>query len=433
MQRRRTCAAAWFQQWLCALPPDSKDLTGITVGKTVLQRVVRSYEATLDRRKVPRRPVFDAEKLNKWPWRPTNLAPMPMEQRACVYGGVDWGGENTEAWLLKDSCPSQQFPLGLLASSSSAWTATAGIEASVGSVASSSGSGNLADFLRRGEDVLRSAVQTSNSGSDQWPGGYSTGSMWWAGQLAVQSLASFGKCSVLRAQQLLGGAAFEEPTAPELATANTVANGRQQRGGNSPNSKGKFGRSSEGNKKGPIVSMHIRRGDSCMRWAKKRGDNGLASGRPCYPTSLYLEAAKQLKQKYGCNRLRLATDSAGAAVQVAEVLEADGWAVTRLQYDRALVGGKEGVNRGKRVDKGTVYIEDRLKAGDQGLDPELVIGSLLAELDLLSGGHMLVGTSSSWVTRLAFLMMIGRRGTTPPFIFLDAPFGCLNIKSCTIK
>jgi len=119
MQRRRTCSAAWFQQWLCSLPPDVKDLTGITVGKTVLQRVVRSYEATLDRRKVPRRPVFDTVKLNNWPWRPANLAPMPMEQRACVYGGVDWGGENTEAWLLKDSCPSQQFPSDLFASSSS--------------------------------------------------------------------------------------------------------------------------------------------------------------------------------------------------------------------------------------------------------------------------------------------------------------------------
>ena len=436
MQRRRTCSAAWFQQWLCSLPPDVKDLTGITVGKTVLQRVVRSYEATLDRRKVPRRPVFDTVKLNNWPWRPANLAPMPMEQRACVYGGVDWGGENTEAWLLKDSCPSQQFPSDLFASSSSSAIFTAGLKTSIGvgsSSGTSSSASSAADFLRRGEDVLRSAVHTSNSGSDQWPGGYSTGSMWWAGQLAVQSLASFGKCSVLRAQQLLGGAAFEVPTAPELASsANAVANGQQQRRGrNSPTSKGKAGRSV--NNKGPIVSMHIRRGDSCMRWAKKRGDNSMASGRPCYPTSLYLEAAKELKQKYGCKRLRLATDSAGAAAQVVEVLEADGWTVTRLQYDRALVGGKEGVNRGKRVDKGTVYIEDRLRAGDQGLDQELVIGSLLAELDLLSGGHMLVGTSSSWVTRLAFLMMIGRRGTTPPFIFLDAPFGCLNIKSCTIK
>jgi hypothetical protein len=418
-RRRRSCASAWFQQWLCALPAEPKDLSGITVGKTVLQRAVRSYEATLDRRKLPRRPIFDTEKLARWPWRPTNLAPLPLNQRACVYGGVDWGGEHDEAWLLKDACPVQQFPAGLLA---------------IGPTGSGSGGGGTAAFLRAGEDVLRSAVHASNSGSDQWPGGYSSASLWWAGQLAVHSLASFGKCSVLRAQQLLGGAAFNAPATPPMAKASASASRSNGRGQAAKGKLGGSSRSSVGSSGGgPIVSMHIRRGDSCMRWATKRGDWSLAGGRPCFATSLYLAAARQLRQQYGCTQLRLATDSAAAAAQVATALEAEDWTVTRLQYDRALVGGKEGANGGKRVDQGTVYIEDRLKGGDAGLDQELVIGSLLAELDLLSGGHILVGTSSSWVTRLAFLMMLGRRGTAPPFIFLDAPFGCLNIKSCTIK
>ena len=75
----------------------------------------------------------------------------------------------------------------------------------------------------------------------------------------------------------------------------------------------------------------------------------------------------------------------------------------------------------------------RGQAGDPTLDPELVIGSLAAEMGLLSGGHMLVGTSSSWVSRLAFLTMVARRGTTPPFIFLDGPFGCLGIKPCAVS
>jgi hypothetical protein len=148
---------------------------------------------------------------------------------------------------------------------------------------------------------------------------------------------------------------------------------------------------------------------------------------------MYLEAARQMRQQYGFTKLHLATDSSAASAQVSEVLGTEGWTVVNLGYDRGKVGGSDTVNEGRRVDQGTVYIEDRLKSGDPMLDPELVIGSLAAELELLSAGAALVGTSSSWVSRLAFLAMIGRRGTTPPFVFLDAPFGCLNIKSCAIK
>ncbi len=85
------------------------------------------------------------------------------------------------------------------------------------------------------------------------------------------------------------------------------------------------------------------------------------------------------------------------------------------------------------MDRGTVYIEDRLKAKDASLDPELAIGSLAAELELLSTADTFIGTSTSQVTRLVFLMMMARKGTTPPFIFLDAPFGCLNIKACAVQ
>ena len=82
--------------------------------------------------------------------------------------------------------------------------------------------------------------------------------------------------------------------------------------------------------------------------------------------------------------------------------------------------------------QGTVYIEDRLAAGQ--IDAALVFGSLFAELELLSSAQMVVGTAASWVSRLTFLMIVGRQGgRPPPFEWLDSPFGCLNIKPCPVK
>jgi hypothetical protein len=437
MRRRRTCAGAWFQQWLCSLPPAPQDLTGITVGKTVLERVVKGYAATLDRRKVPRRATFDLDRLRRWPWRPANLAPLPVAARACCHGGVDWGGEQDEAWLMADACPRElaqnRWP--------QAATAAAGAGAASGGGSGGGGALTLASkqdqqaFAAAGEEVLRGAVHASGS-SDAWGGGYSSGAVWWAGQLAAHSLASFGKCGVLAAQSLqrIGGGSEEETGSARGAGPKKARQGSRRGGGGGGGGVAEL-----------RVAMHVRRGDSCMRWAKHRGDASLRGGRPCFPTSMYVDAAEQVLAAYGGGKsgggkgqavtgvLHLATDSAQAAEGVATSLRAEGWRVVTLLYDRGAVGGSDGANAGKQVDRGTVYIEDRLKEHDPTLDQELVIGSLLAELELLSGADALVGTSSSWVTRLAFLLMVGRRGTPPPFVFLDAPFGCLNIKPCPVK
>ena len=331
---------------------------------------------------------------------------------------MDWGGEKDEAWVVSDACPSQLAP--------SHWPAAAEL------VAGGGAAGGLQAFVGAGEDVLRSAAHAATS-SDAWAGGYSAAAVWWAGQLAAHSLASFGRCGVLAAQKL------QRTGGPGAGSGTGAARERKKGGG------------------GLRVAMHIRRGDSCMRWAKARGDSSLRGGRPCFPTNMYLDAARQVWKQYGGGggesggggeggegsgsggggggtpTLHLATDSAEAAEAVAIALRAEGWAVVSLLFDRASVGGSETANAGKQVDKGTVYIEDRLKVHDPTLDQELVIGSLLAELELLSSADALIGTSSSWVTRLAFLLMVGRRGTPPPFVFLDGPFGCLNIKPCAVK
>lgn len=50
---------------------------------------------------------------------------------------------------------------------------------------------------------------------------------------------------------------------------------------------------------------------------------------------------------------------------------------------------------------------------------------MLADLELLSRADAFVGTSASWVSRLALLAIIGEQAAIPPFALLDAPFLCV--------
>jgi hypothetical protein len=288
-----------------------------------------------------------------------------------------------------------------------------------------------ASFVKSGEEIVRSAVHTSVR-SDDWSQGHSVAALWWAGQLTVNSLSSFGRCSLLAARSLKPLTIYPSNSGGGKGIVDSMVDLKMKymSGGGS-----KLVKSGAGRLTSPLsIAMHIRRGDSCMRWTKVFGDNSMQQGRPCFATELYVKAAVMVRNKYGAqlvSHVNLATDSANASIAVSLALQKEGFSVTTLTYDRNSVGGNDSENRGKKVDKGTVYIEDRLKGADPSLDPELVIGSLAADLEMLSSSQFLVGTSSSWVTRLAFLAMIGRNGIIPPFVFVDAPFGCLNIKTCS--
>lgn len=107
VRQRRKCTSAWFQNWLCSLPTDARDLSGITVGKTILQRVTKTYDATMDRRKNPKREVFSLDHLSRWQWR-------PQSEDACGHKGIDWGASRTEAWLVSDVCTAQEVWVPLL-------------------------------------------------------------------------------------------------------------------------------------------------------------------------------------------------------------------------------------------------------------------------------------------------------------------------------
>jgi len=231
--RPATCASAWFHSWLCSLPPNPMDMAGLTVGKTLLQRVVNTYEATLNRNSPPTRPIYSLKYLNIWPWRPKNIAPVPMQARACVFNGMDWGSGDAEAWLVQDSCAQLggQVPTTWLPSQ---------------------------DYVVKAvEEILLPALYATPS--DTFALGCSTSNLWWASQLTIQSLASFGKCSVLSAQLLK-----RHSSAAPASSAVSRHSSRTEE----------------------ALSMQVRRGDSCMRWAHKRGDSRMRKGRPCFPTDM---------------------------------------------------------------------------------------------------------------------------------------------------
>ena len=199
--------------------------------------------------------------------------------------------------------------------------------------------------------------------------------------------------------------------------------------------------------------MHIRRGDARERWAEGGDGRNEGVGRPCYSAAVYwaqaadivarLLALPQSRRRQGEHaagislRLLVATDSAAALTELRDAIVRDGppggvahVVVEHLALDRDSVGGADGANVGKRnrneVGRGGAaarYIEERRAAGEVPL--ELALGSLLADLELLSRADAFVGTSASWVSRLALLAIIGEQAAIPPFALLDAPFLCV--------
>ena len=384
-----------MQAWLCSLPSVPSDLEGLTVGKTILQRVVRTHELTLDPSLAPVRPTYDPSLLSAWPWLPqhdTGPGSSSSSSMSEAEGGCKAAAASAaERWIQVDACPSD--PTTLLSTLGNDSTA----------------------LLDAGADVIRGSVMASGFGSLFNSSEPSFGAVWWAGQLAVHSLAASGPCTQAAAEHIRRRSGAHHGR--DSAALGTNAGHRHLPVGNDDEL---------------VLAMHIRRGDACMRWTSTRGDwRTKPHGRPCWTTEAYVAAAEDMRDRYGVRVLRLATDSAVAMREVEEVLGGRGWEVHALRYDRVAVGGQEGVNEGSTVsDERHVFIEKRMREGDPSLDRSLVIGSLAAELELLSGADMMIGTARSQVTRLAFLAMVGRLGRTPPFIFLDSGLGCLRMAKC---
>ena len=138
-----------------------------------------------------------------------------------------------------------------------------------------------------------------------------------------------------------------------------------------------------------------------------------AQGRFC-PANLstsYFAAAARLRETYGATRLLLATDDAHAARLCASGHM--GFACVR-----------QPISRRKFEAAGKQLIEDRVAAaGERGeLSGSAVALDALADLDMLGDCDAFVLVLRSCFSRVAYALALGRRGTPPPLISLEAPW-----------
>ena len=248
--RRYSCARAWLSSWLCQLRAAPHDARDITVGKTILQRLIWTMAATVyksDGSTSACRPTFDLSALARWRWQLVANASCP----------------SVDAWMLPDACRA------------------------VSSNSADADDAAAASFLAAGEEVLRRPIMKQMSTVTGWLS--TSAAVWWAGQLARHAAVdSAGTCTRRQAESL-----------PLVSIPATVA------ASDTWVSTPSFALPSPSTAAPLTVAVHIRRGDACMRWATRQGDSSLkakAGGRPCYPSAVYANATRRLVDAYGLGR-----------------------------------------------------------------------------------------------------------------------------------
>lgn len=138
------------------------------------------------------------------------------------------------------------------------------------------------------------------------------------------------------------------------------------------------------------IGMHVRRGDACETY-----NISVSSQRRCFGLETYVVAARHLRRLYGekYSTILLVTDSE-EVLHEASAFRDFAWRFVR--YDRAAVGGKQGINVGTKTRGQRLFVEDRAASGDPA-NEQLVI-SILAELRFISAADLFVGTSRSFVS-----------------------------------
>ena len=169
------------------------------------------------------------------------------------------------------------------------------------------------------------------------------------------------------------------------------------------------------------IGMHVRRGDACETY-----NISVSSQRRCFGLETYVVAARHLRRLYGekYSTILLVTDSE-EVLHEASAFRDFAWRFVR--YDRAAVGGKQGINVGTKTRGQRLFVEDRAASGDPA-NEQLVI-SMLAELRFISAADLFVGTSRSFVSLGAALRNHLRR------VSLSSPnytrLSCRQLRSCS--
>ena len=118
----------------------------------------------------------------------------------------------------------------------------------------------------------------------------------------------------------------------------------------------------------------------------------------------------------------VASDSAAALAELSSLVDPSEFEVLHAGGARGegWGGAPDTANLGRaRAAAQADFIESRNRRGL--VDREKVVGSLFADIELLSRADAFVGTAASWTSRILFLAILAERGAVPPFAMVDQP------------
>jgi len=183
-----------------------------------------------------------------------------------------------------------------------------------------------------------------------------------------------------------------------------------------------------------IVSLHMRRGDSCgdaspldyQREASKLDSRAQHGGeRKCYKTAVYLNAVKRIRSLVPMTRpihVYLATDDVGNVIH--EILNMK---QKKLDEDEIVYDNAYGVEKWHFLNYSRAHFDYKADSieDEENTENQPILGeTAVADLWLLSHGHAFVGHMGSRFGKVSWLLATARRNNFIPFFSVDGHSKC---------
>ena len=165
----------------------------------------------------------------------------------------------------------------------------------------------------------------------------------------------------------------------------------------------------------PIIGMQVRHGDTCR------------VREVCWPLAAFMEQARRMKAKYGVKTIFLATDSEKVAAEAKSKYGGE-FTIVQQEMDRSKFDLDTRSEALKHLhpgwDTGPGNFDTIHAAGLSNSNAD--VETILTDVELLAQADYLISAFSTNVARLAYELMVARRGCAPPFVSLDIPWCVLG-------
>lgn len=161
--------------------------------------------------------------------------------------------------------------------------------------------------------------------------------------------------------------------------------------------------------KHPIIGVHVRRGDACHTTGRKNRCRSFEE--------TYLPHIRTLSEKYGVNRVFLATDDDALLRKVKSSPAANEFEFVNVNMDRSIYSASKLIER-----RTELYTEKSNVAHEMTLQA-------LTDIFLLAEADAFIGHFLSNLSRLAIELSAAEKGFVPPFVSVDGQW-CRHWKFC---